>query len=196
MACNVGKLSEQTRLVDEAVEFFNGNGIDCVVSNAGVNPVAEGTLQSSEKVYDKVFQVNLKSYWQLVKLSAPKMNDGGSIVLLSSIGGFQPAPPAGLYGVSKAGAIALTKVLAQDLGTRNIRVNCIAPGLIKTRMSEFYWKGDENADMKRAQIENTHLKRLGEPEDIAGVASFLLSRDASYVTGETIIVAGGGSSRM
>lgn len=182
--------------MEKAVEFFGGKGIDCVISNAGVNPVAEGTLQSSEAVYDKVFQVNLKAYWQLIKSSAPHMNDGGSVVLLSSVGGFQPAPPAGLYGVSKAGAIALAKVLAQDLGGKNIRVNCIAPGLIKTRMSEYYWKGDDNADMKRAQIENTHLKRLGEPEDVAGVAAFLLSKDASYVTGETIIVSGGGTSRM
>mmetsp|Transcript_9447 Transcript_9447/g.12341 ORF Transcript_9447/g.12341 Transcript_9447/m.12341 type:complete len:204 (+) Transcript_9447:342-953(+) len=191
--CHVGKDGDLENLVHEALEFFDGT-IHGVVSNAAVNPLAGPTLDLPENLYDKIMDVNVKSYWKLVKLCKPFFCsvNGGSIVFISSVGGYQPSPPVGIYGMSKSALIALAKVLSNDLGQDNIRVNGIAPGLIRTRMSEAFWKGP----MADNPLNRTYLGRHGDPEDIAGVAAFLLSDDSAFITGETIVVSGGGNSRL
>lgn len=194
--CNVSKIEDLTRMLGLALEFFGGNGIDGIVGNAGVNPLASSTLEAPDSVYEKVMDVNVKSYWNLIKLASPHLNINASIVFVSSIGGFQPSPPAGLYGVSKMAVVALGRALSQDLGTKGIRVNCIAPGLVKTRMSAYFWSQEGNEELAKAQADATALKRLGDPENIAAIAAFLLSPDASFVTGETILATGGLNSRL
>ena len=123
------------------------------------------------------------------------MKNGGSIVFVSSIAGFNPTAPLGGYGVTKTALFGLTKGLAAELGaSKNIRVNCVAPGVIRTRFSRMLW---ENNDVLESVNKGCILSRVGKPEEIAGPVAFLCSKDASYITGETILVAGGkGAARL
>ena len=127
--------------------------------------------------------------------AAKYMKEEGSIVLVSSIGGFNPTAPLAGYGVTKTALFGLTKGLAAELGaSKRIRVNCVAPGLIRTRFSRMLW---ENEDILEEANRGCHLGRIGEPEEIAGPVAFLCSKDASYMTGETLVIAGGkGAARL
>ncbi|KAM4809110.1 dehydrogenase/reductase SDR family member 4-like isoform 1-T2 [Rhinophrynus dorsalis] len=191
--CHVGKSEDRERLVETAVQRFGG--VDILVSNAAVNPFAGSILESSEEVWDKILDVNVKATFLLVKLLVPKMQErgGGSIVIVSSIAGFTPFPGLGPYSVSKTALLGLTKALAPELSPLNIRVNCLAPGLIRTKFSTPLWKNEAMSDLLTTTL---GISRIGEPEDCAGTVSFLCSSDAAYITGETIVVAGGGRSRL
>ena len=193
VVCHVGKPEHRERLVEETVKAKGG--VDILVCNAAVNPVMGGVLETPESAWDKIFEVNLKTTFLLIRDVVPHMESrgGGSVVLVGSIGGFNPHEMMGAYGVSKTAMMGLTKVLAQPLGEKNITVNCIAPGLIKTKFAEALWKNEALAE---AVLEKIPLGRLGVPEDCSGVVSFLVSQDAAYVTGETIVIAGGTHARL
>jgi dehydrogenase/reductase SDR family protein 4 len=163
--------------------------IDILVNNAGTNPYYGSLLEQDEKTYDITMNVNLKSIFFLSQMAAKimKTQGGGSIINTSSIGGIR-AGELGVYCVSKAAVIMMTQVMAKEWGQYNIRVNAIAPGIIKTRLSEALWKDPKVNARAVAEIP---MLRLGEPEELAGVVVFLASQAGSYVTGETIVIDGG-----
>ncbi|KAG7154639.1 Dehydrogenase/reductase SDR family member 4-like, partial [Homarus americanus] len=147
-------------------------GIDILVSNAAVNPTIGGVLDCPETAWDKIFEVNVKNALQLSQLVVPHMQQrgGGSIVYVSSVAGFQPF----------------------NVAPDNIRVNCVAPGIVNTKFSSVLIENPAAAEKLQ---ENILLGRFAEPKEMAGLVSFLCSSDASYITGETIVVAGGLPSR-
>uniref|UniRef100_A0A8C5MWT6 Dehydrogenase/reductase SDR family member 4 n=1 Tax=Leptobrachium leishanense TaxID=445787 RepID=A0A8C5MWT6_9ANUR len=143
--CHVGKKEDREKLVDLAVQRFGG--IDILVSNAAVNPFAGNIIDSTEEVWDKILDINVKATFLLVKLVVPKMRErgGGNIVIVSSVAGYTPFPTLGPYSVSKTALIGLTKALAPDLLPLNIRVNGLAPGLIRTKFSSVLWQDESTA---------------------------------------------------
>ncbi|XP_048039841.1 dehydrogenase/reductase SDR family member 4 [Megalobrama amblycephala] len=191
--CNVGKAEDREKLINMTVEQCGG--VDILVSNAAVNPFFGNILDSTEEVWDKILGVNVKASFLLTKLVVPHMEKrgGGSVVIVSSVAGYQPMPGLGPYSVSKTALLGLTRALAPDLAQSNIRVNCVAPGIIKTRFSSALW---ENEGVLEEFLKQTSIKRLGQPEDIGGVIAFLCSDEASYITGETITVTGGMNCRL
>uniref|UniRef100_A0A8C9PE84 Dehydrogenase/reductase SDR family member 4 n=1 Tax=Spermophilus dauricus TaxID=99837 RepID=A0A8C9PE84_SPEDA len=163
--CHVGKAEDQEQLVATALKHCGG--VDFLVCTAGVNPFVGSTLGSNEQVWDKVRSGALTFY----PLCPPRQ---GSVVLVSSVAAYVPLA-LGAYNVSKTALLGLTKTLAVELAPKNIRVNCLVPGFIKTDFS---------------RVVSTEKSFLGKPEDCAGLVSFLCSPDASYITGENIVIAG------
>ncbi|XP_038670282.1 dehydrogenase/reductase SDR family member 4-like [Scyliorhinus canicula] len=193
IVCHVGKKGDLELLVNETLRRHGR--IDILVSNAATNPFIGRILDCPEEVWDKTFEVNVKAPFLLTKLVVPHMElqGGGSIVLVGSVVGYRPFPTIGVYSISKTALLGLTKVLADELAPANIRVNGIAPGLIKTQFSAFLWSDDNS----RQQFEKIiSMRRLGEPEECAGTVSFLCSQDATYITGETIVMSGGFHCRL
>ncbi|XP_078501030.1 dehydrogenase/reductase SDR family member 4-like [Lissotriton helveticus] len=193
VVCHVGKEEDQHRLVTKALEWQGG--IDYMISNAAVNPFVGNILDSTAEIWDKIFDVNVKSMFLMTKLSVPHMQKrgGGSIVFMSSIVGYNPQWGIGVYCVSKTALVGLTKVLAPTLAPTNIRVNCLAAGLTRTKFGNVIVKDEARTDFI---LKGNNVLRLGEPKDYGGIVSFLCSSDASYITGETIVVAGGGMCRL
>ncbi|XP_025248393.1 dehydrogenase/reductase SDR family member 4-like [Theropithecus gelada] len=140
----------------------------------------------------QTLDINVKAPALMTKAVVPEMEKrgGGSVVIVASIAAFSPFPGLSPYSVSKTALLGLTKTLAIELAPRNIRVNCLAPGLIKTSFSRM----DKEKEERMKEI--LQIRRLGEPEDCAGIVSFLRSEDASYITGETVVVGGGTPSRL
>nr|XP_033781575.1 dehydrogenase/reductase SDR family member 4-like isoform X2 [Geotrypetes seraphini]XP_033781576.1 dehydrogenase/reductase SDR family member 4-like isoform X2 [Geotrypetes seraphini]XP_033781577.1 dehydrogenase/reductase SDR family member 4-like isoform X2 [Geotrypetes seraphini]XP_033781578.1 dehydrogenase/reductase SDR family member 4-like isoform X2 [Geotrypetes seraphini] len=191
--CHVGKEKDREGLVVKAVEEYGG--IDILVSNAAVNPFFGNILDSTEEVWDKILDVNVKATFLLVKKVVPHMEKrgGGSIIIVSSLAAYLPFPNLGPYSVSKTALLGLTKALAPELSPMNIRINCLAPGLIKTKFSSPMWQ-NKNIENQLLAILGSH--RIGEAQDCAGIVSFLCSPDAAYINGETVVVAGGSKSRL
>ncbi|XP_065911351.1 dehydrogenase/reductase SDR family member 4-like [Dysidea avara] len=195
MVCHVGKEEDRKQLIQETINKFGK--LDILVSNAAVNPILDVPLvEATEKGWDKIFDVNVKASFLLAKEAYPhlKNSNNGSIVFVSSVAGFSPLSRSGAYGISKTALFGLTRALSVELGVENIRVNCLAPGIIQTRFSSAFW-------MNKAAIESDierqlSIKRIGQPEDCAGIVSLLCSDDASYITGEIILVTGGVASRL
>ncbi|XP_003743672.1 dehydrogenase/reductase SDR family member 4 [Galendromus occidentalis] len=186
--CHVGDADQRKNLLKTAVDKFGG--LDILVSNAAVNPSATQVLDTPEKAWDKIFEINVKSAFMLTQEAVPLLEKRGqgNIVYISSIAAYQAMPLLGAYSVSKTALLGLTRAAALQLAASKIRVNCVAPGIIKTKFSQLLWEDDGVND---AILQTTPLGRLGAPEDIAGAVSFLVSDDAAYVTGETLPVAGG-----
>uniref|UniRef100_A0A7S0M055 Dehydrogenase/reductase SDR family member 4 n=1 Tax=Cryptomonas curvata TaxID=233186 RepID=A0A7S0M055_9CRYP len=187
--CHVGKADDRTRLVQETCSSFGGK-VDILVSNAAVNP-AYGPLQdTTADQWDKIFDINVKAAFLLSKEVIPimKKQGGGSIVMISSIAAFTAIQNLGAYSVSKTALIGLAKAIAAEHAADRIRCNAVAPGIIKTRFSEALWS---DPAQETQVVQQVPLGRLGEGDDISGVAAFLASDDSQYVTGETIVAAGG-----
>ncbi|KAM6909091.1 dehydrogenase/reductase SDR family member 4 [Xenentodon cancila] len=186
--CNVGVGEDREKLVRMTLDQCGG--IDILVSNAAVNPFFGNIMDSTEEVWDKILAVNVKSAFLLTKLVVPHMEKrgGGNIIFVSSVAGYQPMQALGPYSVSKTALLGLTRALAPELAQSNIRVNCVAPGIIKTRFSSAIWQNEDIVDEFKKQLS---IKRIGDPEEIGGVIAFLCSEDASYITGETITVTEG-----
>jgi NAD(P)-dependent dehydrogenase (short-subunit alcohol dehydrogenase family) len=186
--CNVSQTLQLRALVDQTIAAFGQ--LDILVCNAAVNPYFGPMAAMPEEAYDKIMTSNVKSTFLLCNMAAALMADrgGGNIIIVSSIGGNQGSATLGVYGMSKAADFALTRNLAIEWGPRRIRANCIAPGLIKTDFSRALW---QNPKLLKNVEEGTPLRRIGEPDDIGGVAVFLASEAASYITGQTIVVDGG-----
>ena len=187
IAAHNAKTEDSKALVEKVMQAFGR--IDILLNNAGTNPYYGPIMDQDEKTYDITMNVNLKGIFILSQLTAKimKPQGGGCIINTSSIGGLR-AGDLGVYCISKAAVIMLTQVMAKEWGQFNIRVNAIAPGIIKTRLSEALWKDPEVNDKALGSIP---LMRLGEPEEIAGTVVFLASKAGSYITGETIVVDGG-----
>ena len=189
LACHIAKIEDSRNLVEKVKNEWGR--IDILVNNAGTNPYYGPLLDAEEWAWDVTMNVNLKGPFLLSQLVARVMREqgGGSIINIASIAGIIPSD-LNIYSVTKAGLIMLTKVMAKEWGQYRIRVNAIAPGLIKTRLSEELWK--EPAKEEK-EAKNKALGYLGLPEDIAGAALYLASDASSYLTGETIVVDGGES---
>ncbi|KAF3429060.1 hypothetical protein E2986_01645 [Frieseomelitta varia] len=190
--CNVGKSEDRKNLLEKTKQEFGG--LDILVSNAGINPAATTFFETSEEVWDKIFDINVKSTFLLIQESLPllRKSKSPSIIIISSIAGYMSFPFLGAYCVSKTALLGLNQVAAETLAPEGIRVNCIGPGIIKTKLSKMLYEG-EIADTMLSTIP---MQRFGEPDDIAKVAAFLASDDASYITGETIVATGGIRSRL
>ncbi|CAH1269487.1 DHRS2 [Branchiostoma lanceolatum] len=193
MVCHVGKAEDRKNLIQHAVDKYGG--LDILVSNAAANPAFGPMMDTTEAAWDKIFDTNVKAAFFLAKDAVPHMEKrgGGSIIFVGSTAGYKPNELLGPYSVSKTALLGLVKAMAPQCGRLNIRVNGIAPGIIKTRFSEAIWK---NEGPLKEQLLQIPLSRLGEPEDCAGPVSFLCSDDAAYITGETIIMSGGMVSRL
>jgi len=186
--CNISDQAQLKNLVDKAIETWGR--LDILVCNAAVNPYYGPMETMPEEAYDKVMNCNVKSNFLLARMAGPLMakGGGGNIIIVSSIGGYPGSDTLAVYGMSKAADFSLVKSLAVEWGPRGIRANCIAPGLIKTDLSRALW---ENPKLLKNVEEGTPVRRIGQPEDIGGVAVFLASKAAAYLTGQTIVVDGG-----
>ena len=193
MTCHTGVESDRKALLDK-VNAEHGR-LDILVCNTGTNPYYGNTLDIPEAAFDKIFDVNVKATFMLIKEAVPllKVSKNGSIVVVSSIAGYESIDKLGIYSVSKTTLLGLTKVLAPELADMSIRINCLAPGIVKTSFSKALW---ENPDASKLLLNAIPLKRVAHPDECAGAVSFLASDDASYVTGETVVVAGGLKSRL
>jgi dehydrogenase/reductase SDR family member 4 len=188
IACHVGRLEDLERMVDRVTRELDK--IDILVNNAGTNIAQGPALEMTDAQFDKMVEVNLKSAYRLTRLVAPGMCErgSGSVINIASIAGIRPQFQSLLYSMTKAALIMLTQSYALELGPRGVRVNAIAPGLVETTLSEYYWK-----DESRFQplMERQPIKHLGQPMEIAEVALMLASGGASYLTGQTIVADGG-----
>mmetsp|Transcript_36074 Transcript_36074/g.94868 ORF Transcript_36074/g.94868 Transcript_36074/m.94868 type:complete len:247 (+) Transcript_36074:152-892(+) len=187
--CHVGKDSDRTNLIEETLKQSGGK-IDILVSNAAVNPGYGPLLETTKDQFDKVFDINVRAAFLLTKEVIPimKKNGGGSIVFVSSIGGYSAFENLGAYSISKTALFGLSKVVANEHAKDNIRCNAVAPGVIKTSFSQALWADPKNEKLIKSMVP---LGRLGESDDIAGAVAFLSSDDARYMTGESLVVAGG-----
>lgn len=188
IACHMGDLEQIKDLAARTVETYGT--IDILVNNAAANPYFGAMLDAEEWAWDKTMAVNLKGYFFTAQEAARVMakNGGGKIINITSIGGFSPDPMMGIYSVTKAGVIALTKAMAKELAPQNIRVNAIAPGLVNTKFSELLINTEEILDMA---LQGNPMNRYAEPDEMAGAAVFLASEASSYVNGTVIVVDGG-----
>lgn len=183
---HTGRPDEVAALFDRAVaEFGAPSGL---VNNAATNVYFGPMLGIDEAAWDKIFEVNVKGYFHCVREFARRLHGPGSVVNIASIVGMRAAPLQGVYGMTKAAVISMTKSLAMELGPAGIRVNAIAPGLVETRFAQVLVDDDA---IREHFVGRTFLGRHAQPDEIAGTAIYLLSEAASYTTGHTIVVDGG-----
>lgn len=186
--CHVGRQAQ----IEELVRFATGEfgRIDILVNNAGTNIAQEPCLNIDETKFDKMVEINLKSAFRFIQQIAPGMCErgSGSIVNIASIAGIRPQLEGLLYSMTKAALIMMTKSYAAELGPKGVRVNTIAPGLVKTVLSEYFWKDEGRL---QEHLTRQAIQRLGEPSDIAEVALMLAGDGAAYLTGQTLVVDGG-----
>jgi dehydrogenase/reductase SDR family member 4 len=187
--CNVSRKEDLQSLVDATCAKWGGR-IDAVVANAATNPYYGPLTGISDEAFDKIVANNVKSVLWLAAMTLPVMasQGGGSFTLVGSIGGLLANTVIGAYGVSKAAGHHLVRNLAAEWGPKSVRVNAIAPGLIKTDFARALW---EDEARRAERIAATPLRRLGEPRDIAGIAVFLASDAAAFITGQCIVADGG-----
>ena len=189
IAAHAGKPEDLQRLVDEVMAKFAR--IDILVNNAATNPYFGPVLGADLAAWDKTFEVNVRGIFLLTKLvyEASMEKHGGVVINVASVGGLKPGLGLGIYNISKAAVIMLTRQLAHELGGK-VRVNAVAPGLIKTRFAEALW-GNE-AILERI-LSNNPMGRIGTPDEVAGAVVFLASDAASYINGEVLVIDGGGA---
>ena len=189
IACHVGRSEQIEHLVRETEQRLGP--VDILVNNSATNIGQGPALKVEDAMLDKMVEINLKSALRLVRLVVPKMIErkcGGSIINIASVAGLRPQPGGLLYSLTKAGLIMMTRSWAQEFGEHNIRVNAIAPGLIQTDFSAYFWKDPT----RRQQYESAQpIHRLGQPDEIGGMALYLASDEASFVTGQVMVVDGG-----
>jgi len=187
IAANISSKEQLTRLVDETIRAFGQ--IHVLVCNAASNPHYGPMHTISDEQLRKILDNNIVSNHWLITMVTPQMiaRKDGSIIIISSIGGMRGSPVIGTYCISKAADLQLARNLAVELGPHNVRINCIAPGLIRTDFARALWEDQENLRRRNAQ---TPLRRIGEPDEIAGAAALLASQAGSYMTGQTVIDGG------
>lgn len=188
VACNISYKEQLQNLMDRTRAEWGR--IDVLVCNAAVNPHFGSSLEIPDSAFEKVMTCNIQSNSWAAQMVIPEMRErkDGAIIIVSSIGGLKGSADLGAYAISKAADMQIARNLAVEFGPDNIRVNCIAPGLVKTDFARALWEDQERAERRKAV---TPLRRLGEPEDLAGAAVMLASRAGSWITGQTIVVDGG-----
>jgi NAD(P)-dependent dehydrogenase (short-subunit alcohol dehydrogenase family) len=188
MAAHTGDMTAITSIVEKAIATYGS--MDIVVNNAATNPHFGPILTAEESHWDKILDVNVKGYFRVVKACVESMQarGGGKVINMSSVAGLEPQPMMGVYSVSKAAVLMLTRVLAAELAPYNIQVNAIAPGFVKTKFSAALW---QNPQINDAILKRIPQKRMAEPEEIAGLAVYLASPASSFVTGSVFSIDGG-----
>jgi NAD(P)-dependent dehydrogenase (short-subunit alcohol dehydrogenase family) len=188
-ACNIGRKEDLQGLVNAAIQKWGG--VDTLVCNAAVNPYYGPALDMSDEAYDKVMAANVRSNFWLTNMVLPQMAErgGGSVIIVSSVAGLLGTPVIGVYGISKAADMALARNICVEWGSKNVRANCIAPGLVRTDFARALW---ENPEVYEKTTRMYPLRRIGEPDEIAGAAVFLAAKSGSFMTGQTIVIDGGG----
>ncbi len=188
IACNISR-REDCETVVKATHDTWGR-VDIFVANAAVNPVYGPLSGLTDEAFQKVMTANVHSAIWFANAAMPLMADqgGGSFIVVSSIGGLRGSPTLGAYGISKTADVGVVRSLAVEWGPKNITVNCIMPGLVKTDFARALW---ENPELSADRINRTPVRRLGEPDDIGGIAAFLAGPWARFITGEVIVADGG-----
>ena len=186
--CNTSNNESIQSVVDHTIEKFDR--VDVLVNNAAANPYYGPILNSEDSHWDKIFDVNVKGYFNFAKACSDTMiaNNSGKIINVASIAAKTPLEGLGVYNISKAAVVMLTKVLAKELGEHNIQVNTLAPGLIKTDFSKALW---ENEDTYNKIVKSIPQGKMGSPDDISGMALYLASEASDFVTGSIFTVDGG-----
>ena len=186
--CNISRKDDLQRLVDETNARLGT--IDVLVCNAATNPYYGPAIGISDEQFDKIMGSNVRSNFWLSNMVLPQMaqNGGGAVIIVSSIGGLRGSPVIGAYCISKAADMQIARNIAVEWGPRNIRANCIAPGLIRTDFARALW---EDPTKYEQRTRDTPLKRIGEPDEIAGCAVFLGSAAGTFTTGQSFVIDGG-----
>ena len=189
IACNINYQEQLQALADGAREQFGK--IDVLVCNAALNPHFGPSQEIPDEAFNKVMHANIGSIHRLCRIVIPGMaeNGGGSVVIVSSIAGLKGSGMLGAYAISKAADMQIARNLAVEWGAKNVRVNCIAPGLVRTDFARALW---ENPEIYQATVEHYPLQRIGEPDEIAGAAVYFASAAGNFTTGQTLVIDGGG----
>src|SRR5262245_4153574 len=193
MECHIGRADQLEALVSETEKQLGA--VDILVNNSATNIGQGPSLNITDDMFAKMFEINVLSAMRLINRVVPKMierNSGGSIINVVSIAGMRPQPGGLLYSATKAALIMMTRTWASEFGKHNVRVNAIAPGLIQTDFSEYFWKNEEY--VKRLEATQP-IPRIGTPEEIGGLALYLASDESSFVTGQTFVVDGGATAK-
>ncbi len=191
-ACHLGKPDQIAALVKETESQLGP--VDILVNNSATNVGQGPALEVTDDMLDKMVEINIKAALRLVRLTVPRMIErgrGGSIINVSSISGLRPQPMGLLYSFTKAGLIMMTRSWAREFGKHHIRVNALAPGLIQTDFSAYFWEDDQR---RQSFLSEQPIARLGQPEDIAGLALFLASDEAAFITGQVFVADGGATA--
>jgi dehydrogenase/reductase SDR family protein 4 len=188
IACNVNNKEERNKLIKHIKDKYNR--LDILVCNVAVNPYFGNSYDIGEREFDKIFEVNVKNTFFTIKECLPilKTTKNSNILIISSWGGYAPFSQIGVYSMSKTVLFAMTRLLADELAKFNIRVNCLAPGIINTKFASAI------ADSDEAKV--NFMKRTGIPSEISGAAAFFCSEEASFITGETLCITGGMHGRL
>jgi len=188
IVCHVGRSEQIQSMVAQVTQELGR--IDILVNNAGTNVAQAPCLEIDEGMFDKMVEINVKSAFRLTQLVAPGMCErgSGSIINISSISGVRPQFEGLLYSMTKAALIMMTQSYALELGPKGVRVNAIAPGLIETALSAYYWQDEARREKRMAE---QPIRHLGQPAEIAEVALLLASDQSSFMTGQTLVVDGG-----
>lgn len=190
--CHVGRADQLETLVRKTESELGP--VDILVNNSATNIGQGPALEVTDEMLDKMIEINVKAALRLVRLTVPRMierKSGGSIINIASIAGLHPQPSGLLYSFTKAGLIMLTRSWAREFGPHGVRVNAIAPGLIQTDFSEYFWKNEQY----RSELESHQpIRRIGQPDEIGHAALYLASSEASFVTGQVFVIDGGATA--
>ncbi len=186
--CNINYKEQLQQLVAGTRQKWGK--IDILICNAALNPYFGPQMDIPDEAFDKIMGANVRSNHWLCQLVLPEMVErkDGSIIIVSSIGGLRGSPVLGAYCISKAADFQLARNIAVEYGPKNIRANCIAPGLIKTDFAKALW---DNPDILERSTSGAPLRRIGDPDEIAGAAVFLASKAGAFMTGHAIVIDGG-----
>ena len=186
--CNINEKKQLEDLVKKTNDAFGG--IDILICNAALNPFFGSSMDIPDDAFDKILNANIKSNHWLSNLVLPQMKErkDGSIIIISSIGGLKGSEMLGVYSISKAADMQLVRNIAVEHGPDNIRANCISPGIVKTRFAQALW---DNPEILNKTTSRAPLRRIGEPDEIAGAAIYLSSEAGAFTTGQNIVIDGG-----
>lgn len=188
LSCHAADKAARQRLIAHALSH---GSIHALILCPAASPSLGRAVNATGDPFAKMLKLNVQAVAEMVSDAQPHLPDGAVIAVVGSIAGYAPLPRLGLYSVSKTAVHALVRVLAEEMAP-NVRVVGVAPGLIRTKFSQPLWTGGGEARV----LKHIPMKRLGEPDDIAAIVAFLVSDDASYITGETIVISGGMRSRL